>query len=197
VDVRVIAATNGDLEQLVEEKKFRSDLYYRLNVFPIVIPPLRERREDVPLLVRYFVQKISRRQNKTVEYVPSDVMDALVNYTWPGNIRELENLIERAVLLSPSKELQVPIAELKASRSNVSPYALVGDPSTLVSLTKSGESSAAPIETLEETQRHHILRALRQTEWRLSGPKGAAKLLGIKRTTLQARMRKLGIKRPV
>ena len=116
VDVRVVAATNSDLAQLVAEKKFRSDLYYRLNVFPILIPPLRERREDVPLLVRYFVQKFSRRQNKTVEYVPADVMDALMNYPWPGNIRELENLIERAVLLSPGRELRVPIAELKASR---------------------------------------------------------------------------------
>jgi formate hydrogenlyase transcriptional activator len=199
VDVRVIAATNGDLAQLVEEKRFRSDLYYRLNVFPILIPPLRERREDVPLLVRYFVQKISRRQNKTVEYVPSDVMDALVNYSWPGNVRELENLIERAVLLSPGKELQVPIAELKASRSNGARSMLVGDSIAMVPLDNSPAPKPAtgPLATLEETQRQHILRALRQTEWRLSGPKGAAKLLGIKRTTLQARMRKLGIKRPV
>ena len=199
VDVRVIAATNGDLAQLVEEKKFRGDLYYRLNVFPIVIPPLRERREDVPLLVRYFVQKISRRQNKTVEYVPSDVMDALVNYSWPGNIRELENLIERAVLLSPGKELQVPIAELKASRSSASRPPLTDASLPIVRLGNGAVSPApaGPLASLEETQRQHILRALRQTEWRLSGPKGAAKLLGIKRTTLQARMRKLGIKRPV
>jgi formate hydrogenlyase transcriptional activator len=199
VDVRVIAATNGDLAQLVEEKKFRSDLYYRLNVFPIVIPPLRERREDVPLLVRYFVQKISRRQNKTVEYVPSDVMDALVNYGWPGNVRELENLIERAVLLSPGQELQVPVAELKASRSSISRPILIGGSIALDPLNNSPSQPAATgsLATLEETQRQHILRALRQTEWRLSGPKGAAKLLGIKRTTLQARMSKLGIKRPV
>ena len=120
VDVRVVAATNGDLAKLVDEKKFRSDLYYRLNVFPILLPPLRERPEDVPLLVRYFVQKISRRQNKTVEYVPSDVMDALANYSWPGNVRELENLIERAVLLTPGKELQVPTSELRGSRSSSS-----------------------------------------------------------------------------
>jgi formate hydrogenlyase transcriptional activator len=199
VDVRVVAATNGDLAQLVEEKKFRSDLYYRLNVFPIVIPPLRERREDVPLLVRYFVQKMSRRQNKTVEYVPSDVMDALVNYSWPGNIRELENLIERAVLLSPGKELQVPIAELKASRSNVPRPVLGTDSVDMAPLnnTVAPAGAAGPLATLEETQRRHILRALRQTEWRLSGPRGAAKLLGMKRTTLQARMRKLGIKRPI
>src|SRR5246500_3504666 len=113
VDVRVVAATNNDLAALVAERKFRSDLYYRLNVFPVHIPPLRERPEDVPLLVRYFVQKFSRRQNKTVEYIPSNVMDALVNYPWPGNVRELENLIERAVLLSPGQELRVPVAELK------------------------------------------------------------------------------------
>jgi formate hydrogenlyase transcriptional activator len=145
------------------------------------------------------VQKISRRQNKTVEYVPSDVMDALVNYSWPGNVRELENLIERAVLLSPGKELQVPIAELKASRSNGARPMLVGDAIAMVSLDNSPAPMPAtgPLATLEETQRQHILRALRQTEWRLSGPKGASKLLGIKRTTLQARMRKLGIKRPV
>src|SRR5271167_1080800 len=114
VDVRVVAATNTDLARLVAEKKFRSDLYFRLNVFPIRLPSLRERPEDVPLLVRYFVQRFSRRQNKTVEYIPADVMEALVHYPWPGNIRELENMIERAVLLSPGRELRVPIGELKA-----------------------------------------------------------------------------------
>ncbi len=199
VDVRVVAATNVDLAQLVEEKKFRSDLYYRLNVFPIVIPPLRERPEDVPILVRYFVQKISRRQNKTVEYVPSDVMDALVNYSWPGNVRELENLIERAVLLSSGKELQVPIAELKASRSSVGRSSSADESVALLPLTSApapNTTSSQPV-TLEETQRQHILRVLRQTHWRISGPKGAAELLGMKRTTLQARMRKLGIERPI
>ena len=120
VDVRVVAATNRDLTRLVADREFRSDLYYRLNVFPIQIPPLRERREDVPLLVRYFVQNFSRRLNKTVQYVPADAMDALVNYSWPGNIRELENLIERAVLLSPGKELRVPLAELKQATLSVS-----------------------------------------------------------------------------
>jgi len=113
VDVRVVAATNADLSRLVAERSFRSDLYYRLNVFPIQIPALRERREDISLLVRYFVQKFSRRMNKTVLYVPSEAMDALVSYAWPGNIRELENLIERAVLLSPGKELRVPLSELR------------------------------------------------------------------------------------
>ena len=122
VDVRVVAATNCDLARLVAERKFRSDLYYRLNVFPISIPPLRERPEDVPLLVRYFVQKFSRRQNKTVEYVPADVMDALTHYSWPGNIRELENLIERAVLLSPGKELRIPLSELRNSSPMPRPH---------------------------------------------------------------------------
>jgi len=189
VDVRVVAATNFDLAKLVAERTFRSDLYYRLNVFPIQIPALRERREDVPLLVRYFVQKCSRRQNKTVEYVPAEAMDALVNYNWPGNVRELENLIERAVLLSPGKELRVPISELK-------PLTLPGAGPELPVYASAASSSAA-ISTLNEAERQHILRALRQTEWRVAGPKGAAKLLGMKRTTLQARMRKLGVRRPV
>ncbi len=197
VDVRVVAATNANLAQLVEEKKFRSDLFYRLNVFPIVIPPLRERREDVPLLVRYFVQIISRRLNRTVEYVPAQVMEALVNYSWPGNVRELENLIERAVLLSPGRELQVPLAELR------SPFAAADQftaPRAFPNMdVESNRDSAASdgSTTLDETQRQHILKVLRQTGWRISGPKGAAQLLGIKRTTLQARMRKLGISRPV
>jgi formate hydrogenlyase transcriptional activator len=186
-----VAATNQDLSRLVADREFRSDLYYRLNVFPIQIPPLRERREDVPLLVRYFVQIFSRRLNKTVEYVPAEAMDALVNYGWPGNIRELENLIERAVLLSPGKELRVPISELRPSaltaNGNVSAdLSLFSPPAASVSIT-----------TLEEAERQHILRALRHTEWRIAGPKGAAAILGMKRTTLQARMRKLGIRRPV
>jgi formate hydrogenlyase transcriptional activator len=194
VDVRIVAATNGDLAKLVTERAFRSDLYYRLNVFPIHIPALRERPEDVPHLVRYFVQKFSRSLNKAVAYIPAEAMDALAGYSWPGNIRELENFIERAVLLSPGKELRVPISELKP----VAVAETAGDESSpsFTSLTSS-TSFASSISTLEDAERQHILRALRQTEWRIAGPKGAAVLLGMKRTTLQARMRKLGIHRPV
>jgi formate hydrogenlyase transcriptional activator len=194
VDVRVVAATNQDLAKLVSERAFRSDLYYRLNVFPIQIPALRERAEDIPLLVRYFVQRFSRSLNKRVEYIPADAMDALSQYSWPGNVRELENLIERAVLLSPGKELRIPLSELK-SNSNSSSSSR--DSSSLLASSASGASPASPISTLEEMEREHILRALKQTQWRIAGPKGAAKLLDMKRTTLQARMRKLGIRRPV
>jgi formate hydrogenlyase transcriptional activator len=190
VDVRVVAATNRDLPKLVAERAFRSDLYYRLNVFPIHIPALRERKEDVPLLVRYFVQKFSRALNKTVEYVPADVMDALANYGWPGNIRELENLIERAVLLSPGRELRVPLSELK-------PTVAFSDPASPFASLSAPIPTTSSITTLEEAERQHILRALRQTEWRIAGPRGAAMVLGMKRTTLQARMRKLGIRRPI
>ena len=197
VDVRVVAATNGDLSRLVAERSFRSDLYYRLNVFPIQIPPLREHPEDVPLLVRYFVQKFSRRLNKTVEYVPAEAMTALTNYSWPGNVRELENLIERAVLLSPGKELRVPVSELRAGVASNSVASADNSP---VAASSESFSSAtvppAPFSTLEETERQHILRALRQTQWRIAGPRGAASLLGMKRTTLQARMRKLNLRRP-
>lgn len=194
VDVRVVAATNGDLARLVAERAFRSDLFYRLNVFPIHIPALRERREDVPLLVRYFVQKFSRRLNKTVAYIPAEAMDALLDYAWPGNIRELENFIERAVLLSPGKELRVPISELKPATL----LAAAGEEASLSFATLPSTASETPsISTLEEAERQHILLALRQTEWRIAGPRGAAALLEIKRTTLQARMQKLGIRRPV
>jgi formate hydrogenlyase transcriptional activator len=196
VDVRIVAATNGDLARLVAERAFRSDLYYRLNVFPIHIPALRERREDVPLLVRYFVQKFSRRLNKAVAYVPAEAMEALANYSWPGNVRELENFIERAVLLSPGKELRVPISELKNSTPGDTSESAASALSSVLTTNSVGSAPAA-ISTLEEAERQHILRALRQTEWRISGPKGAALLLGMKRTTLQARMRKLNIRRPV
>jgi formate hydrogenlyase transcriptional activator len=194
VDVRIVAATNSDLSKLVAERTFRSDLFYRLNVFPIHIPALRERSEDVPHLVRYFVQKFSRSLNKAVAYIPAEAMDALSSYSWPGNIRELENFMERAVLLSPGKELRVPISELKPVASAAESGADSSSSST--SLT-SLPSSPPSISTLEDAERQHILRALRQTEWRIAGAKGAAVILGMKRTTLQARMRKLGIRRPV
>jgi formate hydrogenlyase transcriptional activator len=193
VDVRVVAATHQDLSRLVAERSFRSDLYYRLNVFPIHIPALRERFEDIPLLVRYFVQRFSRSLNKAVEYIPADAMDALAQYSWPGNVRELENLIERAVLLSPGKELRVPLSELKSSTLMPAD----ADPSSAFASFTSPTPSASSISTLEEAERQHILRALKQTQWRIAGPKGAANLLGMKRTTLQARMRKLGIRRPI
>ena len=193
VDARVVVATNQDLAKLVAERAFRSDLYYRLNVFPIQIPALRERPEDIPLLVRYFVQKFSRQLNKGVEYIPADAMDALTHYSWPGNVRELENLIERAVLLSPGKELRVPLSELKSATLPASGENPLASSNSFASLT----SSSSSITTLEEAERQHILRALKQTQWRIAGPKGVAVLLGMKRTTLQARMRKLGIRRPV
>jgi len=171
VNTRVVAATNRDLSAMVAERQFRSDLYYRLNVFPIRIPPLRERTDDIPLLVRFFAQMYSRRMNRNIETIPSDTMDALVRYPWPGNVRELENLIERAVILSPGTVLRVPLAELR----------------TADSATTSGSA------TLEQVEREHILQALQESHWKLSGPRGAAAQLGMKRTTLQSRMKKLGI----
>ena len=174
VDIRLLAATNRDLASMVADKQFRGDLYYRLNVFPIVSPPLRERREDIPLLVRYFAQKHSRRMNRQIERIPSETMAALSRYHWPGNVRELENLIERAVILSPGVELHVPLAELKAA----------------------AREGAQPVTTLEAAERDHILRVLQVANWVIGGPSGAATKLGMKRTTLQSKMQKLGISRP-
>jgi formate hydrogenlyase transcriptional activator len=173
VDVRLVAATNRDLAQMVTDKQFRSDLYYRLNVFPITAPPLRERPEDIPLLVRYFAQKYARLMNKRIETIPAEAMTALAKYHWPGNIRELENLIERSVILSQGPDLHVPLAELKAPAA----AALNG---------------AA---TLEAAEREHILRVLRETNWVIGGSSGAAARLGMKRTTLQSKITKLGISR--
>jgi len=177
VNVRVIAATNRDLSQMVEDLKFRSDLYYRLKVFPITVPPLRERAEDIPLLVRHFAQKFARRMQKRIETIPTEAMKALRAYHWPGNIRELENFIERAVILTSGNELFVPLAELKRPSSAAQP----------------GNGS---VTTLEDAEREHILKALRESKWAIGGPAGAAAKLGMKRTTLQSKMQKLGIARP-
>ena len=171
IDVRVIAATHRDLARMVTEGEFRSDLYYRLNVFPIAIPPLRDRPEDIPLLVRYFAQKFARRNNKSFETIPSEDMEELAHYHWPGNIRELENLIERAVILSRPPVLRIPLSELR-------PLTEIPRPSTL-----------------EAAEREHILRTLRETHWVIGGPSGAAARLGLRRTTLQSRIKKLGISR--
>ena len=170
VDVRLVAATNRDLGEMVAARTFRSDLYYRLRVFPLLMPPLRERQQDIPALVRYFVEKHSRRMNRQVETIPAETLDLLVRYSWPGNIRELENLIERAVIVSPGPVLRVPLAELKPP-------------------SESGADSL----TLRAAEREHILKALEATNWVLAGPRGAAERLGMKRTTLQSRMRKLGV----
>ncbi|MSS71127.1 MAG: AAA family ATPase [Candidatus Latescibacteria bacterium] len=172
-DVRVIAATNRDLEQAMQEEKFRQDLFYRLNVFPIHLSPLRERKEDIPLLVRHLVMKHSARLGKKIETIPQRTMDALQTYPWPGNVREMENVIERAVILSRSPRLEF------------------GD-----WLPKPGVvSNGLRIRTLEEVEREHIREALELTGWRVSGERGAAMLLGLKRTTLESKMKKLGIRR--
>ena len=174
VDVRVVAATNRDLTQMVEDRLFRSDLYYRLNVFPIVVPPLRDRAEDIPLLVRYFAQKHARRMDRRIETIPAEEMEALTRYHWPGNVRELENLIERAVILSRGPALHVSLPEGRLSGDGL---------------------GTSPL-TLEAAEREHILSALGETNWVIAGPGGAAARLGMKRTTLQSRMAKLGISRP-
>ena len=176
IDVRVVAATHRDLEGMILKGEFRSDLYYRLNVFPISIPPLRERPEDIPLLVEHFVQEAARKLNKTIDAVSSDTMAALTDYQWPGNIRELENVIERAVILSHSSVLRVPHRDLQ-------------------SRVTAGHSSEK-LETLADVEREHIRSVLKQTRWVLSGTNGAAARLGMNRSTLYFRMKKLGIVRP-
>ena len=175
VNVRVISATNRNLAQLVENREFRSDLYYRLNVFPITMPPLRERAEDIPALVRHFAQKFALRMKKRIETIPAEAMKVLQQYAWPGNVRELENFIERAVILTQGPDLSVPITELKRTQNHTN-------------------QSAAT--TLEEAEREHILKALHDTGWVIGGSSGAAARLGMKRTTLQSKMQKLGISRP-
>ncbi|OQW35367.1 MAG: hypothetical protein A4E19_00905 [Nitrospira sp. SG-bin1] len=174
VNVRLIAATNRDLKALAENKEFRSDLYYRLNVFPITLPPLRERREDIPVLVRYFTQHYALRMKKNIQTVPTRTLEVLSRYAWPGNIRELENLVERSVILSQGTDLQVPVSELRTENH-----------ATVSSMT-----------SLEEAEREQILHALQESRWVVGGPGGAAARLRIKRTTLQSKMQKFGITRP-
>ena len=173
VDLRLIAATNRDLTKSVANKEFRSDLFYRLNVFPVRLPSLRERRGDIPLLVRYFVQKFARRMGRVIETIPTETMDALTQCQWPGNVRELENFIERSVILTNGMALRAPLAELREESSN----------------TRDVEQS------LEHAEREHIIQILRETEGRISGSRGAARRLGLKRTTLQSKMQRLGITR--
>ena len=172
VNVRLIAATNRDLARSIADYEFRSDLYYRLNVFPIRVPALRERREDIPLLVRFFVHQFARRMNRHIESIPKETMAALGASSWPGNIRELENLIERSVILSENSVLRVPLAELHIASSL---------------------SDLESEDSLQATERSHIIRVLRQSGGVISGPHGAAGRLGLKRTTLQSKMRRLKI----
>lgn len=175
VNVRVIAATNCDLKQMMADKQFRSDLYFRVNVFPITIPPLRDRREDIADLVKVFVSRFSTRLNRRIEMVPVATLEALTRYDWPGNIRELQNFLERSVILSSGPTLQAPIESLSHSVSHaINPAGAI---------------------TLEEAETAHIVSALRQANWVVGGPKGAAKKLGLKRTTLITKMQRLGIMR--
>jgi len=176
IDARLVAATNRDLEKMVAEKRFRSDLYYRLNVFPIEVPPLRERAEDIPMLVHHFVQHFARQMDRKIEMIPREAMQALTRYSWPGNIRELQNLMERAVILSTGPVLQVPLRGLYTHSTPCQDSRKHG--------------------TLEEAERALILATVKETGWVLSGPRGAATRLGVNRSTLQFRMRKLGISRP-
>jgi formate hydrogenlyase transcriptional activator len=171
VDFRLIAATNRDLADAVRRNEFRSDLYYRLNVFPIRVPPLRERREDIRLLVEHFVQKFARRMKKSITSIPKRTMDALMGWEWPGNVRELENFIERSVILTQGSVLVAPLSELEPI---------------------STEKKSAD-ETLEATEREHILRAWRESHGQIGGLRGAAMRLGLKRTTLQSKLKHLGI----
>jgi len=173
VDVRVVAATHRDLKQMVAEGTFRSDLYYRLHVFPLSVPPLRDRREDIPLIVRHFVDKYSQRMNRHIETISSRAWEALINYAWPGNVRELQNFIERAVILSLGTSLRAPLEELTSQEAVY--------------------MSQTQLSTLEEIEREHVIRALKESNWVTGGPKGAAAKLGMKRTTLAYRIRKLGI----
>jgi len=183
-NLRLIAATNRDLGDMVEEQKFRSDLFFRLNVFPVKVPALRERPEDIPLLVRHFAEEFSRRMNKTIETISSGMMDALCQYHWPGNIRELQNVIERAVILSRGPALVIPLPEIQANSTSMPPGQDKGATPT----------RRRPVRSiLAEVDRDQIIRALKEADGRVGGPDGAASRLGLKRTTFITRMNKLGI----
>jgi transcriptional regulator with GAF, ATPase, and Fis domain len=175
VNMRLIAATNRDLGKMVAEKEFRSDLFYRLKVFPVFAPPLRERTSDIPILVRHFVSTHSRRMGKTIESIPDETMQALVRWRWPGNIRELENFLERAVILTRGPVLYVPLAELQ--------------------MEEESRDAGSQDPTLETAEREHILRVLREAKGQIGGDDGAAARLGLKRTTLNSKLKKLGIER--
>jgi transcriptional regulator with GAF, ATPase, and Fis domain len=177
VNVRLIAATNRDLAKMVTEKTFRSDLYYRLKVFPVFSPPLRERTSDIPILVRHFVATHSRRMGKVIESIPDETMQALIRWSWPGNIRELENFLERAVILTNGPVLYVPLAELETEEQENDGDAESENP------------------TLQAAEREHILKALREARGQIGGDDGAAAKLGLKRTTLNSKIKKLGIER--
>jgi len=184
-DARLIAATNRDLEAMVGEQKFRPDLFFRLNVFPVHVPPLRERQADIPLLVRHFTQQFSRRMKKVMETIPSATMDALCRYQWPGNIRELQNVVERAVIISTGPVLSVDVSDLRFPK----------DSRTVEQSASPKPTNGALHNVLEETERGHILEALQRCNWVVAGPSGAAARLGMKRSTLQKRIHKLGIAR--
>jgi len=184
-DARLIAATNRDLEAMVSEKNFRPDLFFRLNVFPVHVPPLRERQGDIPLLVRHFTEQFSRRMKKVVETIPSATMDALCCYQWPGNIRELQNVVERAVIISPGPVLSVDVSDLRFPK----------DSRTVEQSASPKSTNGALHNVLEETERAHILEALQRCNWVVAGPSGAAARLGVKRSTLQKRIHRLGIAR--
>ncbi|HYV55910.1 MAG TPA: sigma 54-interacting transcriptional regulator [Candidatus Nitrosopolaris sp.] len=187
VDVRVIAATHRDLARAVAEGSFRADLFYRLNVFPILLPALRERRGDIPLLVHYFVERYAAKIGRRVDTVRDDTMQRLAQYAWPGNIRELENVIERAMILSTGRELELGAQLLESPE---------GEPRVRVAHRMSSDASVAPgAPTLEDIQRQHIVRTLQQCEWVVDGPRGAARVLGLNPNTLRSRMKKLGIRR--
>jgi formate hydrogenlyase transcriptional activator len=168
---------------MVADHEFRADLFYRLNVFPIQLPPLRDRREDIPLLVRHFARQFARRMNRAIDTIPSETMNILVAYHWPGNIRELQNLVERAVILSTGPVLNVPLNDLRSPPQAARPA------------NAPDNGKPRRIETLETVERRHVLETLEATDWVVGGPKGAAVLLGLKRSTLQVRMEKLGIRR--